>query len=57
VKGLGPKKAKLVVEYRQQHGDFKSVDDLTHVKGIGKKTLTRIEARKEVKLSTTSENP
>ncbi len=56
VKGLGPKKAKLVFEYRQQHGDFKSVEDLTKVKGIGKKTLARIEARKEVQLSTASEN-
>lgn len=57
VKFLGPKKAKLLVDYRQQHGDFKSVEEITKVKGIGKKTLARIEAKNEVKLSTTSENP
>ena len=57
VKFLGAKKAKLLVDYRQQHGDFKSVEDLTKVKGFGKKTLARIEAKNEVKLSTTSENP
>lgn len=57
VKFLGPKKAKLLVEYRQQHGDFKSVEDLTKVKGFGKKTLARIEAKNEIKLSTSSESP
>ena len=56
VKFLGPKKAKLLLNYRQEHGDFKSVEDLTKVKGIGKKTLARIEAKNEVKLSTSSEN-
>lgn len=57
IKFLGPKKAKLLVAYRQQHGDFQSVDDLTKIKGFGKKTLARIESKNDLKLSTNSENP
>ena len=35
IKGIGPAKAAAIVAYRQDHGPFKSVDDLTAVKGIG----------------------
>jgi competence ComEA-like helix-hairpin-helix protein len=40
--GIGPGKAKAIVTYRSAHGNFKAVDDLTSVKGIGTKTLARI---------------
>ena len=43
LKGIGLKKAESVVVYRKQHGAFKVVDDLTNVKGFGKKVLARIE--------------
>lgn len=33
--GVGIKKAEEIVAYRNQHGPFKSVDELTNVKGIG----------------------
>lgn len=39
MKGVGPAKAKEIVQYRTQHGPFKSPDDLLNVKGIGQKTL------------------
>ena len=28
IKGIGPGKAKAIVQYRDKHGPFKSVDDL-----------------------------
>lgn len=42
IKGIGPAKAKAIVEYRKANGPFKSVDDLTKVKGIKDKTLAKI---------------
>jgi len=48
IKGIGPKTAAAIVEYRTQHGRFSSVEELSHVKGIGKKKLERI--REQVKV-------
>lgn len=42
VKGLGPVKAKAIVDYRKQNGPFKSVDELDKVKGIGPGILKQI---------------
>lgn len=39
--GVGPTKAAAIVKYRKAHGPFKSVDDVTSVKGIGKATLDK----------------
>ncbi|PXF63057.1 ComEA family DNA-binding protein [Kangiella spongicola] len=39
LKGIGLKKAQAIVDYRKKFGDFKTVDELTAVKGIGQKTL------------------
>lgn len=36
---IGPVKATAIVEYREQNGPFKRVEDLLAVKGIGEKTL------------------
>ena len=39
LQGVGLKRARAIVAWRQQNGPFKHVDDLLKVKGIGKKTL------------------
>ena len=44
--GIGPAKAKAILEYRTKHGAFKSVDDLKNVSGFGDKTVEKL--RKEV---------
>lgn len=37
--GVGDKKALAIVNFRDEHGPFKSVDELTQVKGIGLKLV------------------
>jgi len=39
--GVGQKKAEKIIEYRETHDGFKSVDDLKQVSGIGDKTLAK----------------
>jgi len=39
--GIGPATAKAIVTYREQHGDFQSVDELLKVKGIGPSKLAQ----------------
>ena len=41
MKGVGPSKAQAIVDYREAHGPFKSVDELVQVKGIGLKTVEK----------------
>ncbi len=39
LKGVGEKIAQSIVQYREEHGLFKSVADLEQIKGIGPKIL------------------
>lgn len=39
--GIGKKRAEAIVEYRTKNGPFKSVDDLTNIKGISKKVIEK----------------
>jgi len=43
VKGIGEKTAMAIVAYRDEHGAYKDVDALLHVKGIGEKKLGTIK--------------
>lgn len=40
--GIGDKKADLILQYRQEHGQFKSVDDLKNINGFGDKTVAKL---------------
>lgn len=40
--GVGEKKAQKILEYRQQHGQFKSVEELKNVNGFGEKSLATL---------------
>ena len=41
---IGPVIARRIIKYRKQRGPFHSIDELLQIKGIGPKTLSRIEA-------------
>ena len=45
LKGVGTSRAQEIVRYREAYGPFKSVDEITEVKGIGKSTLDENRAR------------
>jgi competence protein ComEA len=53
VKGIGPVKAQAIIDYRNQHGPFKSVDDLKNVKGFGDKTVAKMRSELSVSGATT----
>lgn len=39
LEGVGPSKAEAIVEYRKEHGPFKSLEALANVKGIGESVV------------------
>ena len=41
LKGVGMKKAEAIIAYRKQHGDFKAIEELASVKGIGVATIAK----------------
>jgi len=47
--GIGASKAQAIIDYRTEHGNFKSIDDLKNVKGIGDKVLEKIKDQIEAK--------
>lgn len=45
LKGIGEVKAAAIVEYRRTNGNFKTVQDIMNVSGIGEKTFEKIRGQ------------
>jgi competence protein ComEA len=43
--GVGPATAQKILDWRQQHGGFRSIDDLSEVPGIGPKRLAALRPK------------
>jgi competence protein ComEA len=43
--GVGPATASKILEYRRQHGGFRSIDDLGEIPGIGPKRLAALKGK------------
>jgi competence protein ComEA len=41
--GVGPKVAERILEYRQKNGQFKKIEDLMNVQGIGEKSFLKLK--------------
>ena len=48
LKGIGPKMADKIIEYRQNNGAFKSIEEIQNVRGIGAKTFEKLKSRLKV---------
>ena len=46
--GVGAARARAIVEYREAHGPFRSVDDLAQVKGIGDRVVAANRTRLKI---------
>ena len=44
LKGIGEKKANNIIQYRQEHKKFKSVEEIQEVKGIGEVIYSKIKS-------------
>jgi competence protein ComEA len=43
--GIGMSRARAIVQYREEHGAFKSLEDLTQVIGVGEATVANNKDR------------
>src|SRR5215211_3740357 len=54
LKGIGEKRAQEIIDYRKKNGDFKSVDELEKVPGIGPGIMKQIRSEVTVTGKTTT---
>lgn len=43
INGVGDKKADKIIEYRQQHGPFRSPEEVKNINGFGEKTVEKLK--------------
>ena len=43
LRGIGPTRALAIIEYRTNHGRFRTIDDIVNVQGIGSQTFENIK--------------
>jgi competence protein ComEA len=53
--GIGPAKAQAILDYRNSHGQFKSVEEVKDVKGIGAKRFEKLKG--DLTVAGTSSKP
>ena len=49
IKGIGEKRAAAIIDHRNEHGSFESVDELVNVKGISQSLVDKARESLEVK--------
>ena len=42
VKGIGPSLADRIIEFRNEHGPFRRVEDMMKIRGVGEKSLAKL---------------
>ena len=47
---IGPVTAEKIIQYRDDFGPFKSIEDLLKIKGIGQKTLDQLKTFIQIKI-------
>lgn len=53
--GIGPARARAILEYRKRSGGFKSVDDLKQIDGIGDHAMSKIRSHCATQGKTTAQ--